>query len=90
MGWTQSYRGLLTARFFLGVAEAGLFPAATYLSSTWYLRYEQHFRVALFYTAASLAGSFSGLLAYGIGFMDGMASISLFCSCMHGIDRHDV
>jgi MFS family permease len=71
MGWVQDYSGLLAARFFLGVTEAGLFPAATYLCSTWYCRYEQHFRVALFYCAASLAGSFSGLLAYGIGFMDG-------------------
>jgi MFS family permease len=72
MGWTQSYSGLLAGRFFLGVAEAGLFPGVTYLCTTWYLRYEQHFRIALFYTAASLAGSFSGLLAYGIGFMHGM------------------
>ncbi|RFU28082.1 hypothetical protein B7463_g8247, partial [Scytalidium lignicola] len=75
-GWTQNYSGMLAARFFLGVAEAGLFPGATYLCTTWYLRYEQHFRVALFYTAASLAGSFSGLLAYGIGFMDGIRGYS--------------
>ncbi|KAL7912456.1 MFS general substrate transporter [Trichoderma velutinum] len=71
MGWTQSYSGLLAGRFFLGVAEAGLFPGVTYLCTTWYLRYEQRFRVALFCSAASLAGSFSGLLAYGIGFMHG-------------------
>ncbi|QYT01737.1 Major Facilitator Superfamily protein [Trichoderma simmonsii] len=76
MGWTQSYSGLLAGRFFLGVAEAGLFPGVTYLCTTWYLRYEQHFRVALFYTAASLAGSFSGLLAYGIGFMHGIRGYS--------------
>ncbi|KAL4861394.1 major facilitator superfamily domain-containing protein [Aspergillus spectabilis] len=29
-------------------------------------------RVAIFYCAASVSGSFSGLLAYGIGFMDGV------------------
>ncbi|KAF1809219.1 MFS general substrate transporter [Eremomyces bilateralis CBS 781.70] len=72
MGWVHNYAGLLSARFFLGVAEAGLFPGATYLCSTWYLRKELQFRIALFYTAASLAGSFSGLLAYGIGFMEGI------------------
>jgi len=28
-----------------------------------------HYRVALFFSAASLAGAFGGILAYGIGFM---------------------
>jgi hypothetical protein len=28
-------------------------------------------RIGLFYSAASLAGAFSGLLAYGIDFMNG-------------------
>lgn len=71
MGWVENYSGLLATRFFLGVTEAGLFPGVTYLCSTWYCRYELQFRIAIFYCAASLAGSFSGLLAYGIGFMDG-------------------
>jgi hypothetical protein len=30
MGIVQSYKGLLAARFFLGVAEAGLFPGVAY------------------------------------------------------------
>jgi len=34
MGLISSYRGLLIARFFLGVAEAGFFPAASYLVRT--------------------------------------------------------
>ncbi len=29
MGIVNSYEGLLAARFFLGVAEAGFFPAST-------------------------------------------------------------
>ncbi|KAF9885386.1 hypothetical protein FE257_013004 [Aspergillus nanangensis] len=72
MGLTQSYSGLLTARFFLGLGEAGLFPGVTYICTTWYKRYEQQRRVAIFYCAASVSGSFSGLLAYAIGFMDGI------------------
>ncbi|CAI7674633.1 unnamed protein product [Penicillium manginii] len=76
MGWVQDYSGILATRFFLGVTEAGLFPGVTYLCSTWYCRYELQFRIALFYCAASLAGSFSGLLAYGIGFMDGIRGYS--------------
>jgi MFS family permease len=30
MGLVNSYGGLIVARFFLGVAEAGFFPAATF------------------------------------------------------------
>lgn len=32
MGLVNSYSGLLAARIFLGVAEAGFFPAATFVS----------------------------------------------------------
>ncbi|KAL3480496.1 major facilitator superfamily domain-containing protein [Aspergillus californicus] len=76
MGFTQNYPGLLTARFFLGLGEAGLFPGVTFICTTWYKRYEQQRRVAIFYCAASVSGSFSGILAYGIGFMDGVRGYS--------------
>lgn len=49
-----TYQGLYAARFFLGVAEAGFFPAATYLLTIWYQRYEVQRRMAVFYAAASL------------------------------------
>lgn len=35
MGLVTTYKGLVVARFFLGVAEAGFFPAATFLLTTW-------------------------------------------------------
>lgn len=76
MGLVDSYAGLLVARFFLGVAEAGFFPAATYLLTIWYRRYEVQRRMAVFYAAASLSGAFSGLLAYGIEKMDGVGGRS--------------
>lgn len=38
----------------------------------WYLRKERQFRVALFFSAAALAGTFGGILAYGIAHMDGV------------------
>jgi MFS family permease len=72
MGIVSTYEGLLITRFFLGVTESGFFPAATYLLTIWYLRYEVQRRMAVFYAAASLSGAFSGLLAYGISFMDGI------------------
>lgn len=40
--------------------------------SMWYPRHECQYRIALFFGAATMAGAFSGLLAYGIGFMDGV------------------
>lgn len=46
---------------------------ATFLLTLWYKRYEVQSRMAVFYTAASLSGAFSGLLAYAIEKMDGIA-----------------
>ena len=42
----------------------------------WYCRHEIQFRQALFFSAASVAGAFSGLLAYAISKMDGVAGLS--------------
>lgn len=76
MGLVNSYGGLLAGRFFLGVTEAGFFPAATFLLTIWYKRFELQRRMAVFYVAASLAGAFSGLLAYGIQKLDGRAGLA--------------
>jgi MFS family permease len=76
MGIVQSYEGLLVARIFLGVAEAGLFPGVAYYITMWYARHEAQFRQALFFSAASVAGAFSGLLAFGIAHMDGVGGLA--------------
>ncbi|KAL7274768.1 hypothetical protein RUND412_002322 [Rhizina undulata] len=75
MGIVKSYHGLLAARFFLGVAEAGLFPGVAYYITMWYCRHEVQYRQALFFSAASVAGAFSGLLAFAIAKMDGVAGL---------------
>jgi MFS family permease len=62
----------MAARFFLGVAEAGLFPGVQYYLSCWYKRSEFGIRSAIFFSAAALAGSFGGLLAAAIAQMDGI------------------
>ncbi|KAK4061726.1 hypothetical protein Trihar35433_9326 [Trichoderma harzianum] len=72
MGLTTSYRGLLAARFFLGAAEAGLFPGVNYYLSCWYKSSEIGVRSAIFLSAAAIAGSFGGLLAAAITKMDGI------------------
>jgi MFS family permease len=76
MGIVQSYEGLLVARIFLGVTEAGLFPGVAYYITMWYARHEAQFRQALFFSAASVAGAFSGLLAFGIAHMDGVGGLA--------------
>jgi MFS family permease len=76
MGIVQDFNGLCVARFFLGVAESGFFPAATYLLTIWYLRYEVQTRMVIFYAAASLSGAFSGILAYGIEHMQGVGGLA--------------
>ena len=75
MGMSQNFPGFLAARFFLGMTESGLFPGVVFYLSMWYKRTETHYRVALFFSAASLAGAFGGILAYGIGFMVGVGGL---------------
>ncbi|EKJ74091.1 hypothetical protein FPSE_05745 [Fusarium pseudograminearum CS3096] len=75
MGIVQNYTGLLVARVFLGLTEAGLFPGVAYYLTMWYCRHEIQFRQALFFSAASIAGAFSGLLAFAIAKMDGVGGL---------------
>ncbi|KAI4221043.1 MAG: hypothetical protein L6R36_007171 [Xanthoria steineri] len=72
MGIVQDFKGLLIARLFLGVTEAGLYPGVAYYITMWYCRTEAQFRQAMFFSAASVAGAFSGLLAFAIAKMDGV------------------
>ncbi|KAA1475242.1 MFS general substrate transporter, partial [Dentipellis sp. KUC8613] len=71
MGLVKNYPQLVGVRVCLGVAEAGLFPGVVYYLTLWYPRAMLQFRVGIFFGAASLAGAFSGLLAFAISFMSG-------------------
>ena len=71
-GIVQNYSGLLTTRFFLGLFETGMFPGCFYLLSFWYRRQEAQKRFSFFFSSTTLAGAFGGLLAAGIGKMDGL------------------
>ncbi|KAI5459078.1 major facilitator superfamily domain-containing protein [Mariannaea sp. PMI_226] len=72
LGVVQNLTGFFIARFFLGVTESGLFPGVVFYFSMWYKRRERQYRISLFFSAASLAGAFGGILAYGIGKMAGV------------------
>jgi MFS family permease len=76
MGLVKNQAGLLAARWFLGLAEAGLFPGVNYYLGCWYKSSEIGVRSSIFFSAAALAGSFGGLLAAAIAEMDGIAGMS--------------
>ncbi|KAJ5773865.1 hypothetical protein N7457_008761 [Penicillium paradoxum] len=71
-GVVQNFGGLVAARIFLGVFEAGFFPGAVYLCSFWYMPRQLATRLSWFYCASALSGAFSGLLAAGLTEMDGV------------------
>jgi MFS family permease len=75
MGLVKTYPQLVAVRVCLGVAEAGLFPGVTYYLSLWYPRNALQTRIAFFEGAATLAGAFSGLFAFGISFMSGIRGL---------------
>ncbi|PHH92793.1 hypothetical protein CDD83_4952 [Cordyceps sp. RAO-2017] len=76
MGFVTNFSGLMAARWFLGVCEAGLFPGINYYLSCWYRRCEFGVRAAVFFSAAALAGSFGGLLAAAIQRLDGARGLA--------------
>ena len=73
MGLVKSWPQLAGLRVILGVFEAGYFPGAVYLLSTWYTRYEMGKRYAVFYIIGCVASAFAGILAYGLMQMNGLA-----------------
>ncbi|KAJ9603420.1 hypothetical protein H2200_012198 [Cladophialophora chaetospira] len=73
MGLVHNYAGLLAARAALGFAEGGLFPGINFYITMWYQRHECGLRMSVFFSMATAAGAFGGLLARGISEMDGVA-----------------
>jgi len=66
----KSASSLYATRFFLGIFEAALFPGAVFVISLFYSRGEQALRNGLFFSTATMAGAFGGVLAYGISRME--------------------
>ncbi|OJJ60229.1 hypothetical protein ASPSYDRAFT_78444 [Aspergillus sydowii CBS 593.65] len=64
MGLVHDWRELAGLRVVLGVFEAGLFPSAVFLISSWYIRQETGKRIGLFYLLGSALSSFGGILAH--------------------------
>jgi MFS family permease len=75
-GITQSYGGLIACRLLLGAVEGGLFPGMAVYLTFFYTKRELALRIGYLFVSAALAGACGGLLAYGIGHLDGAAGLS--------------
>jgi MFS family permease len=82
MSLVKSFAGLIVARVFLGMMESGYFPGVAFYLTNFYKRDELAFRIAIFFSMATLAGAFGGILAYGIGFIK---NVGMFKNSWHWI-----
>lgn len=76
MGIVQNFGGLIACRLLLGLLEGGLLPGLTVYLTMFYTKKELGLRIGYLFVSSALAGACGGLLAYGIGFMDGKAGLS--------------
>ncbi|CAK7204572.1 hypothetical protein SEUCBS139899_007330 [Sporothrix eucalyptigena] len=76
MGLVNSFGGLVACRLVLGLLEGGLFPGLTVYLTLFYTKKELALRIGYLFVSSALAGACGGLLAYGIGFMDGIRGMS--------------
>ncbi|KAF1946652.1 MFS general substrate transporter [Clathrospora elynae] len=70
-GIVNSYGSLIACRLLLGAVEGGLFPGMAVYLTFFYTKRELALRIGYLFVSAALAGACGGLLAYGIGHMDG-------------------
>ncbi|KIW38633.1 uncharacterized protein PV06_09586 [Exophiala oligosperma] len=75
-GFAKNWPTLLPLRLLLGAMEAGYFPGCLYLLSCWYTRFEVARRYSSFYLIGSVSSALSGILAYGLQQLDGLANLS--------------
>ncbi|KAI0319666.1 MFS general substrate transporter [Amylostereum chailletii] len=74
-GAVTTYQGLLVCRFFLGALEGGILPGIVLYLSSFYRRHSMQLRFSMMFSATSLAGAFSGLLAAAIQNLDGVRGL---------------
>ncbi len=74
-GLCNNYHSLIACRLLLGLVEGGLFPGMAIYLTLFYTKQELALRIAYLFVSAALAGATGGLLAYAIGFMDGVAGL---------------
>lgn len=72
MSTAKSFGAFAALRFVLGIFEAGVFPGVAFASTLWYNETERASRIALIWSASSLANAFGGAIAYGVSHLEGL------------------
>ncbi|KAL2072048.1 hypothetical protein VTL71DRAFT_11391 [Oculimacula yallundae] len=72
----KNKHGLYTARFFLGMMEAGMFPGIAAQLCSWYRSDEMGKPIMWMFGFQNCSGVIGSLLAYGISYMDGLGGMS--------------
>ncbi|TVY15200.1 MFS transporter prlL [Lachnellula arida] len=72
----KNKKGLYTARFFLGMMEAGMFPGIAAQLCSWYRSDEMGKPIMWMFGFQNCSGIVGSLLAYGISYMDGLCGMS--------------
>lgn len=75
-GVVQNYAGLIVCRLFLGAVEGGLFPGMAIYLTFFYTKRELALRIGYLFVSAALAGACGGLLAFAIGYMEGIQGLN--------------
>lgn len=70
--FVQNFAGLVACRLLLGLFEAGMFPGVILYLNMFYNRGNIGLRTSYFMATAATSGAIGGLVAYGVGFMDGL------------------
>ncbi|THU99589.1 MFS general substrate transporter [Dendrothele bispora CBS 962.96] len=67
----HDFRGLITARFFLGIFEASVAPAFITITQMWWRRREQTMRLSMWMAMNGGTGMVGSLLSWGLGHIHG-------------------
>ncbi|ORY35300.1 MFS general substrate transporter [Naematelia encephala] len=76
MAACKNKAGILTARFFIGMATAGMFPGILVQLTMWYRPDELALRMACISMLGQFSGILDALLAYGVQYIDGRGGLS--------------
>ncbi|TIA84049.1 hypothetical protein E3P98_00426 [Wallemia ichthyophaga] len=74
-GIVQNYSGLIAVRWFLGLAEGGLFPGMLIILTAWFPPPQQGKRITIVYLGSQMAAAFGGIFSYVLALMRGVGGL---------------
>ncbi|KAI1080098.1 MFS transporter [Whalleya microplaca] len=74
-GLCKSYGSLVALRLAMGALESGLYPSLVIYLTTFYSRKQLAVRLGYVSIGSALSGAVGGIIAYGVGFLDGVSGL---------------